>query len=144
MALQPQALSGQELVWLNASVPLGTLGSATRILFQDGLTILVPELHIVRRCIIASNNVVGGPTVQLVQWLTSGDEATPVAVSDIVAATNSAGGADVILQELTFPAGVKSYVSAPAIYSLRLVGNDAGDLYDDPCLLLGVEMLERR
>lgn len=144
MGLQPQALSGQELVWLNASAPLGTLGSATRILFQDGLTIIVPELHIVRRCLIASNNVVSSPTAQLVRWLTGGDEAAPVAVSNIVTITNSAGGADIIVQELTFPAGIKDYISVPAVYSLRLVGDGAGDLLDDPCLLLGVEMLERR
>ena len=145
MALKPQIYSGQELLWIPANINLATQpASSTRILFQDGLSLIAPEFHIARRCIVASNNVVGTPTVQLVRWATSGDEATPTAVSDIVAAVDGAANADVMILELTFPATARDWIQVPNVYSLRLVGDAAGDRYEDPCMLVGFELMERR
>lgn len=148
MALNPRLYQGRQLQLFKGNIALGSQpGNNTpggRSLLQDGLGVLIPEGHIVRRVLVASNNLnaAGTITIRLLRWINGGDEAAPVqASSDKTITILGQAGADVLIHELTLRQADMAIRNVPCLYSLLLIGTDALDRVDDPSLTIGCEMV---
>lgn len=147
MALNPRLYGGRQLQWFTGQIALssqpGDNDPDGRCLLQDGLGVLIPEGHIVRRVIVGSNNLTASGTIslRLVRFINGGDEAAPTQASEDKNITiQGVASADVLIHELTLRQADMAMRNVPTLYSLTLIGTNALDRVDDPSLLIGCEM----